>query len=449
MTKNQIIELTITDISVEGFGIAKYNDETYSDFVIFVKNALVGDIVDCKIVKVLKHYAFGIIDRIIEASPHRISTSCSSFSKCGGCSFLNCTYEEELRIKRNNIENLFKINYRSEYPSIQSVVPSPQITNYRNKVQYPVSPDGHFSFFSKHSHRTQNIDECILHPESFRQITLIVERFISEHNISCYDEEKNKGLIRYLYIRQAPETKETMVCIVINGSSIPHAEQLIQKLSVIPDVVSIFLNINKKNTNVILGPEFIHLWGKEFITDKLCGLSLNISPDSFYQINSKQTAQLYNYVKKAAKFNKNDILLDLYCGIGTIGLICSNEVKETIGVEIIPNAIKNAERNKKLNDIENASFICGDVKNIIDNIDQKPTCIIVDPPRKGLDEVTISTIKKILPEKLIYISCNPATLTRDLGIINSEHDYNILSIVPFDMFPRTCHVETVCLLTRK
>lgn len=449
LEKNLIVEVSVIDISNEGFGIAKYSDDTLNDFVIFIKNALVGDIVDCKIVKVLTHYAFGIIDRIIEPSPNRITPACPSFSKCGGCNFLNCTYEEELRIKKKNLENIFKINYGTDIPEISPVVPSPEITKYRNKVQYPISSDGHFSFFSKHSHRTQDVSGCVLHPELFKKISQIIENHIHKYNISCYDETRGSGLIRNLYIRQAPKTGETMVCLVVNGNDIPHKKQLVQELSLIPEIVSIYLNINRKDTNVVLGHEFILLWGKEYIVDNLCGLSFCISPDSFYQINSRQTEQLYNFVKESVPWDPDEVLLDLYCGIGTIGLTLAEKVKEVVGIEIVGNAVKNAERNKRINNMDNISFICNDVGKAINDLQKKPSSIIVDPPRKGLDGNTIQKIKEVLPKHLIYISCNPATLTRDLSIINSEKDYSITSITPFDMFPRTCHVECVTMMTKK
>lgn len=453
LNKNEKIELTIIDITFDGLGVGKYSDAEVSNFTVFVKNALIGDVIDCHIVKVLAHHAFGIIEKIIVPSVDRITPACKSFPKCGGCTFQNLSYQAELEYKKKNVIAAFNANYRKEYPQVDNTVPSPSITGYRNKVQYPISADGTFGFYAKKSHRTENVDGCILQPELFGEILTITEEFIKKYNISVYNEVTGTGLIRHLYLRQAPNTNETLVCIVINGKDLPHKQQLVSELIKIKEISSIILNINMQKTNVVLGRECRLLWGYDYITDELCGLKLRISPLSFYQINSKQAENIYKFAGEIAEITDKDVLLDLYCGTGTIGLSLAKRVKKIIGIEIIKSAIDNAIFNAEQNNISNAEFYCGDASDSIDIISKlddqsKPSIIIVDPPRKGLDEKTINTINTLLPEKLIYISCNPATQARDIALINNDNSYFINSITPFDMFPRTSHVETVILMSR-
>jgi len=452
--KNDKIELQITDVTFDGLGVAKYSDSEANSFVIFVKNAIIGDHIDCHITKVLAKHAYGIIDRIIQPSPDRINPACGSFTKCGGCTYLNTKYESELIYKHRAVKAAFRNNYAKPIPEIAPVVPSPQISGYRNKVQYPISQDGVFSFYAKRSHRPQRINGCLLQPECFEAITSAVENYISSHNVSCYNEETGNGLIKYLYIRRAPSTGETMVCIVINGKNLPHKEQLTTELSKIDGVTSIYMNINTAQTNVILGKECVLLWGSEYITDVLCGLKFRISPLSFYQINSQQAERIYTDVAKKAGIAKDDVLLDLYCGIGTIGLSLASKVKKVIGIEIVQSAVENAYDNAFINKIKNADFFCSDASNALKILTEgdketRPTAIIVDPPRKGLDAKTIAAVKEFKPRVLAYISCNPPTQARDLALINDNDEYEITDITPYDMFPRTGHVENLLILKRK
>lgn len=452
--KNDKIELQITDMTFDGLGVAKYSDKDTESFVIFVKNAIVGDHIDCHITKVLTKHAFGIIDKIIVPSPDRITPACPSFSKCGGCTYLNAKYEAELTYKRNAVVAAYRKNYPFPIPEISPIVPSAEIQEYRNKVQYPISQDGIFSFYAKRSHRVQKINGCILQPKCFETITSVVEKYIQTYNISRYDEESGKGLIRHLYIRRAPATGQIMICIVINGKELPHKAQLVAQLSKIENVTSIYYNVNMNKTNVVMGKECVLLWGQEHIVDELCGLKFRISPLAFYQINSTQAARIYTDVAERAGLTKDDVLLDLYCGIGTIGLTLANKVKDVVGVEIIQSAVENAYDNADLNGIKNATFFCSDAaktkKAFIDTeFEFKPSAIVVDPPRKGLDAETIQLIKDFAPKTMVYISCNPPTQARDLALINENGEYEIKEITPYDMFPRTGHVECLTILSRK
>ena len=455
LKKNDIVELTVTSMSFEGLGVARYSDEEVKDFVVFIHNAVVGDIVDSKIVKVLTRYAYAIIDKIISPSPDRINSLCGSFPKCGGCTYLNVSYESELKYKHACVVEAFKKNYPKCEVTPKEVVPSPKVQNYRNKVQYPISQDKKFGFYARHSHRNVVIEKCHLQDQAFEKIIHIIEEYIKIYHVPVYNEKTGEGLIRHLYLRRAPSTGEIMVCIVINGKTLPHKEQLTTMVSSCEGVKSICININLRRDNVILGRDSRVLWGEETITDELCGFKFKISPLSFYQVNTYQAEQLYNYVTENTGLKEDDIVLDLYCGIGTISLAVSRKVNKVIGVEVIDSAVTNACENAVINKIKNVEFYTSDVSNLkelFNNIPkmETPNVVIVDPPRKGLTERAIEAIKDINPEKIIYISCNPATQSRDLSILNSEeHLYEVKEIMPFDMFPRTGHVECVAVLERK
>ena len=469
LKKNDIIELTVTGMTYEGLGVARYNDEQLKDFVIFIHNAVVGDVISARIVKILKRYAYAILEMIITPSDDRTEPQCSSFPKCGGCSFLNVNYETELKYKYDFVNSAFK-KYHLEGIEPTAVVPSPQNINYRNKVQYPVGRNGRFGFYARQSHRVIPIGDCVLQDNDFSNIVKIVEDYISTYAVSCYNEETGEGLIRHLYIRKAPKTGKIMVCLVINGKTIPHKEQFTTLISAYSHVVSIYLNINTRFDNVILGRECILLWGNPEIEDFLNGLTFKISPLSFYQINGPQAEQIYKHIAENMGLTANDIVLDLYCGIGTIALSVAHKVKKVLGIEIIEEAVANAGENAAINNIKNALFYISDAsytQSIINDLPQneRPNVVIVDPPRKGLTDETIEAIKILAPDKIIYISCNPSTQAHDIALLNgtaceytsteliesqpsSVLKYEIKSITPFDMFPRTPHVETVVLMSR-
>ena len=442
MKKNDKIKLKIEDVTKEGHGIGRHDG-----MAIFIPGAATGDELEVLVLKVLKNYAFGKILNIITPSTDRVTPDCEVFSQCGGCAFRHINYEAELRIKTkfviDAIERIGKINTQ-----INPIIGADEIDFYRNKAQYPVGKNAETGFYALHSHRIIDCIDCRLSPPEFEKILQIFKKFIQQTNLTSHEKY---GLLRHIYIRKAMNTGEIMVCPVINGQKLPRADMLINMLSVIPSIKSIMLNINTKDTNVILGEKFIHLQGEPHITDILCGIKFRLSPKSFYQVNTAMTEVLYNLVKTHCECDKNMTIVDLYCGTGTIGLTLAKDVKQLIGVEIVKEAIKDAEHNKKINNINNTRFINADAAEAAKQLETegiKPDIIIIDPPRKGCDDNLIEPITKMNPKKIIYISCNPATLARDLSRFEAL-SYKTTEITPIDLFPRTAHVETVVLLSHK
>ncbi|PWM46176.1 MAG: 23S rRNA (uracil(1939)-C(5))-methyltransferase RlmD [Clostridiales bacterium] len=455
LKKNEIVKLTIDKMTFEGLGVAHYNDEECKNFAVFVHSATVGEILDCRVVKVLPKYAFAIPENFDLISDVRIEPSCKTYRRCGGCSFSHIIYPAEVSFKREFVEDAFHKNFHGNTCKIEDVISSPQEEFYRNKAQFPISPAGKCGFFAKNTHRIVEIEKCYLNDEAFDTIVETFEEYISKYKVSCYNEETGKGLLRHFCIRRAPKTGEIMIIVVVNGQDIPHKEQLTSALSEHEGVKSIYMNINTKNTNVILSRECRLLWGKETIRDELCGMFFDISPLSFYQVNSPQAENIYNYIKEILQLTKKDIVLDLYSGIGTIGLILSPEAKKVIGIEIVEQAVSNAAQNMLQNNVENYLLYLASASETRDILsllqpEDRPNIVVVDPPRKGLDDETIRAVININPEKFVYVSCNPATLARDLNtIISTDPSYKVKKIQPFDMFPRTTHVECVVLLSKE
>ena len=447
MVKNEEIILDITDVTAEGSGVGKHNS-----MAVFVPLTAVGDRAKVKILKVKKNYAYGKLLEIIEPSKDRIESDCPVFNRCGGCSFRHINYSAELRIKQNKVyEAIKRIGKVDMAP--EPILFSENSDNYRNKAQYPVNNEGKAGFYAFHSHRIIPCGCCRLQPEEFSRLMDICEGWISDRKISIYNEQEHKGLLRHLYFRKAEMTGEIMVTLVINGDKIPFADDLINKLrQAFPDSLkSLQLNINKKNTNVILGEECVVLYGEGYITDILCGIKVRLSPLSFYQVNRQMAEKLY---RKAAEYAKpqGKNIIDLYCGAGTIGLSMAKSAKSVIGVEIIPEAVEDAKFNAKQNNIENASFICGDAATLANELAEeniKADVVILDPPRKGCTEELINTVAKdFSPERVVYVSCDSATLARDIRVF-CELGYELTEYTPCDLFPRTAHVETVALLSRQ
>ena len=451
INKNDILQLSIIDVSSDGLGIGKFDG-----YVLFVPSAFVGDILEVKVVKTLKNYGFAIITDILTPSPDRIPSDCSVFGKCGGCSFRHISYSAECSMKekwvRDAMERLGGIT-----TPVSPILPSPTVDHYRNKAQFPaaLAQDGsiNFGFYSKRSHRLINSKEhCLLHPTVFSDIVSAVEDYCKASGITVYDEARHSGLLRHLFIRYGEATGEIMVCLVINGKDIPREKLLVSRLtSAVPNIKSIVLNINTKKTNEILGPKCKVLWGSPYISDILCGNRLNISPLSFYQVNRSCTELLYNTAFDIAGLSEKDVLLDLYCGIGSIGLSAANRVKSVIGVEIVPDAIEDAKLNAAQNNISNARFICADAKVAaasLLNEGLSPDIIVIDPPRKGCDEQVLNSISSMAPDRILMISCNPSTAARDAKAL-SALGYCVTKIQPVDMFPRTTHVECVVQLCRE
>lgn len=453
MKKNDEFQLEITGITAEGSGVGRKDG-----MAVFVANTAIGDTVLAHAIKVKKNYAVAKAMEIVTPSPDRIEPDCPVFSRCGGCVYRHISYEAELKIKQQRVEDAFR-RIGGLDVELQNIVGGDTRCFYRNKSQLPVGRENgktKIGFYSFHSHNIIDCNSCLLQPELFSQIAEEFRSWIDENNISVYDETAHSGLVRHLYIRSSEGCKETSVCVVINGKSLPHADSLWAKLSAI-GVTGLSININKEKTNVILGDNTKTLYGKPNITDTLLGKKFEISPLSFYQVNRKQTEKLYSIAAEYAALTPETVLLDMYCGVGTIGLTMADKVKELIGVEIVAPAVENAQKNAELNGITNARFICADAAVAAEKLEQegiKPNVIILDPPRKGCDEELIKTVAKMSPERIVYVSCDPATLARDCAVF-ATLGYEITKkegrhlITPVDMFPGTAHIETVCLLSQR
>ena len=448
LSKNNKIELTIDSLTSEGSGVGRYNG-----LAVFVRGTVPQDKIIAHIIKKSKNYAVGIIDKIIQPSPERIESDCPYSKKCGGCSFRHMTYDEELKYKKSRVqEALGRIGHIDI--EVDEIIGADDLTHYRNKAQYPVDiSDGEMyaGFYAYKSHRIIPCADCKLQPTEFEQGIKAFSKWIESENITSYNEQTGRGFLRHIYFRKGFATGEIMACAVINADSIPNSGLLISLLKENVDgLVSVAVNVNKEKTNVILGRETKIIWGEKNIKDKLLGKTFSISPDSFYQVNHNQCEKLYIKARELANLTGDEILLDLYCGVGTIGLTMADSVKQLVGIEIIPQAIENAKENAKINGITNAQFICADAPKgaeILKKQGIKPDVIILDPPRKGCDKSLFDTIEELSPKRIVYVSCDSATLARDLAILK-EKDYNIKKVTPVDMFPRTPHVECVVLLTK-
>lgn len=446
MKKNDEFLLDITDVTTEGNGIGKYEG-----MAVFVPLTAVGDKVKVRAIKVKKNYAIGKLIEIIFPSDDRTENDCNAFNKCGGCVFRHISYESECRIKENKVyEAIKRIGGVDIKP--QSIISAENIFGYRNKAQYPVSLEGKAGFYAFHSHRIIPCPDCKLQPLIFSEIVSVAEKWIKEKNISIYSEETHTGLLRHIYLRIAEATDEIMFTAVINGDKLPFSDELIENLKNVcgERLKSVQININKEDTNVILGNKCEVIYGEAFITDILCGVKIRLSPMSFYQVNRLMAEKLY---KKAAEYAEpqGKSIIDLYCGAGTIGLSMAKEAKNIIGVEIVPEAIEDAKHNALINSIENAEFICADASAAAKKLAHrkiKPDVVIVDPPRKGCSEELIKTITTdFCPDRVVYVSCDPATLARDIKIFD-EFGYKLVEYTPVDLFPRTSHCEVAAQLRR-
>ena len=448
--KNDIITLEITDISSDGNGVGKYEN-----IAVFVPMTAVGDVCKVKILKVLSSYCFGKVEEIVTPSADRIATECPNFAKCGGCDFLHINYEAEKRAKTNFVKNCFERIGKIDAP-VYDCKSCDKVHRYRNKAQFPVRKDENnkaiTGFFAQRSHRIIPSSDCLLQPTLLNEIAEYIIDRMNTLGIKAYDEEKFTGLIRHIYFRYGEVTDQLMVCLVSTKKKVWKLDVLVKDLvEKYPMIATVVLNINDKNTNVILGEENIVLYGNETIEDVLCGVKITLSPHSFYQVNREGAENLYTIAKQSLKLTKDDILLDLYCGAGTIGLSMAKDVKTLVGVEIIPEAIENAKENAKNNGINNARFICSDAGQAAQLLVKegfRPTAIVLDPARKGCDENTLDAVVTMSPSRIAMISCNPSTAARDCKYL-AEHGYKVEFVQPFDMFPRTKHCECVVLLNKK
>lgn len=448
LKKNDIINLNITAMSSEGSGIGRTED----GLAVFVPMSAVGDELSVRILKVKKTLAYGRIEEIIKPSADRIDSVCKVSRLCGGCVYNHICYEAELAYKEKRVADAIS-RIGGIDTKINPILGGETSCRYRNKAQIPVGLGADskvaMGFFSRHSHRIVDSMDCMLQPEIFLTASKILRTFIEENNISVYDELTHTGLVRHLYLRYGEASDELMICLVINGDEIPCEADLVNRFtSELPNVKSIIINSNKEKTNVIVGEKFRTVFGADYITDELCSLRFLISPQSFYQVNRTQAERLYSIAKDYACLEGNETLIDLYCGTGTIGLSMAKACKELVGVEIVPKAIEDAKKNAINNGITNARFICADAKDAaaqLENEGVKPDVVILDPPRKGCDAELIGTVASMNPERIVYVSCDPATLARDLKIF-AEKGYITQEVTPVDMFPRTAHVESVARL---
>ena len=451
MKKNEEYIVDIIDNGYEGEGIAKIDN-----FTIFIPGAIKGEKVKVVIVKVTSSFAYGKILEILEKSPDRVEDiDCSTYKRCGGCNLRHINYNKTLELKKNTVQNLVNKSLKNKV-EVKDTIGMKNPFNYRNKAQYPVGLDKQgnpvIGVFANRTHEVIQIQECMIQNKQSETIAKYICEFAKENNISVYNEETRKGLLRHIVIKVGVKTNEIMCVLVLNGREINNESKLVKELTQkFPNIKTIVKNINMQNTNVILGKENINIYGDGYIYDKLGDYTFKISPLSFYQINPIQTEKLYNLALEKAELTGKEILFDLYCGIGTIGIFMANKAKEVYGIEIVEQAIEDAKENCKINNINNAKYYAGDTEKLLTDLLETqniiPDVVVVDPPRKGLDRTTIENIKNIKAKKVIYISCNPATLVRDLSYL--EDKYEIKEIQPVDMFPFSHHVENISVLNLK
>jgi 23S rRNA (uracil1939-C5)-methyltransferase len=448
--KNKEYIVDIIDNGFEGEGIAKIDN-----FTIFVPGAIEGEKVKILIVKVLSSHAFGKIIEIIKKSKTRQEVDCETYKRCGGCNMRHIKYEDTLKMKQNAVQSLVNKTLKNKI-EVKSTIGMERPFHYRNKAQYPLGTNKEgepiIGVFANRTHEVIPIQKCLIQNEESEEIAKYILQFIKDNNISIYNEETGKGLFRHIVIKVGIKTNEIMCILVINGKEIPKEENLISNLvEKYLNIKTIVKNINTKKTNVILGKENINIYGNGYIRDVLGDYTFKISPLSFYQVNPIQAEKLYNIGVESAKITSDDVVFDLYCGIGTISLFMAKHAKKVYGVEIVEQAIEDANESSKLNNIENVEFIVGDTEKILDDLIHNkkiiPNVVMVDPPRRGLDNNSIENILKIRPDRFVYISCNPATLIRDLS--KFEDFYEIKEIQPVDMFPFTSHCEVVACLKLK
>ena len=459
MQKDTILQITIEDMTEQGEGIGHADGYT-----LFVRDAVIGDIAEVKVIKAKKNYGYGKLLRILTPSPHRENPRCPAAGPCGGCQLQAMDYESQLAFKRKKVEgHLQRIGgFDVTGGLVRPVLGMDNPWEYRTKCQVPVrrAKDGHIAmgFYAGHSHRIVETERCFLGTPVNEQILGILRRHMESYHIEPYEEETGRGLVRHVLIRSGRATGEIMVCIVINGKAIPHADVLCRELMRIPGMTSVSLNINTGRDNVILGREVKNLAGTETITERIGTLSYVLSPLSFFQVNPVQTEKLYGKALEFAELTGQETVWDLYCGAGTISLFLAQRAKQVYGVEIVPEAVENARGNARINGIVNTEFYTGKAEEVFPEVCERhiretgtplhADVVVVDPPRKGCDEKLLTAILSMCPDRIVYVSCDSATLARDLKILCAEGNYALRKVQPVDMFPQTVHVETVVLLSR-
>ena len=449
--KNDLVTLEIEDCGIDGEGIGKADG-----FTVFVKDAVIGDTVTAKIIKAKKNYGYGRLMEVLKPSPYRVEPKCEFARQCGGCQLQALSYDQQLVFKTNKVKgHLERIGGFTDIP-MEPIIGMDELFHYRNKAQFPVgrNKEGKIvtGFYAGRTHNIIENRDCALGVAENKEVLDRVIAHMEKYGIEPYNEATGKGLVRHVLIRYGYFTKEVMVCLILNGNKIPKEELLVKSLCEIPGMTSITINVNKKHSNVILGEEIRLLWGQEYITDRIGDISYQISPLSFYQVNPMQTQKLYAKALEYADLHGEETVWDLYCGIGTISLFLAQKAKFVRGVEIVPAAIENAKENAKLNGLENTEFFVGKAEEVLPREYKKngvyADVIVVDPPRKGCDETLLETMIEMNPDRIVYVSCDSATLARDLKYL-CERGYELRKVCPVDQFGMTVHVETVVLLSHK
>ena len=453
LQKNQLLTLRIERLSNDGSGVAHSSEGE----AVFVPGTAPGDEAQVRIVKDYGRYAFGILDKLLTPSPDRIPVDCAVAGPCGGCSLRHLDYAAELRAKQESVADAFRRIGGLDVPVLDAL-PSPEVDRYRNKVQFPVGRDKDgapcIGFYAGRTHRIVPCPDCKLQPGVLNDIGNTLCAFFAAHGIQPYDEERGKGLVRHIFLRRGAHSGQIMVCLVCTRPKLPHSDELVALLrEKFRDIATILINVNAKKTNVILGEESVTLYGPGCIEDTLCGVPVRLGPLSFYQVNTLAAERLYGVAAEYAQLEPDDVLLDLYCGMGTIGLSMVGHCRELIGVEIIPEAIDSAKANAaRMGDAVAAKsrFFCADAGEAAARLAAeglRPDVIMLDPPRKGCDETTLSAVVQMSPRRVVYVSCNPSTAARDAAWLG-QHGYRAEKVQPVDLFPRTKHVETICLLSK-
>lgn len=455
LKKNMLCRIEITDLNNLGYGVGRFDGQ-----VVFVAGAVDGDVVEARIIRVASGYAVARTEKLLTPSPHRVEPPCSAVG-CGGCAYLRVGEEHERVLKENSVRAAFVKHGLSDVEVLPLRWAGARLY-YRNKAQYPVAPtqDGGcvIGFYAPRSHRVVSAEDCPLQDKAFVPIVRELHRLFDLYHIPAYDEKTGKGLVRHIYLRSGRVSGELLLTLVINGDALPHADEIVAALrEAFPKLVGILLNINRADTNVICGDTYLTLYGKDHLSDTLCGVDLSIAPDAFYQVNHEAAELLYTVAREAADLRGDELLLDLFCGIGSIGLSMAHSVRELIGVEVVESAVVCARENAAQNGIENASFYCGDAGDaagILAAAERergeaiRPDVVILDPPRRGCDPALLAFLGRLAPSRIVYVSCNPDTLARDTVALIAE-GYRPGPVTPVNMFPMTGHVETIVCLTRK
>ena len=446
LTKNQIYEATVTDYTSEGQGVAHIDG-----CAVFIPNAIAGEVYKVRIEVAKKNWAAGKIVEILEKSPHRVNRECPVAKLCGGCDFWHMDYDEESRLKAERVKTCLNRLGGESLESVE-ILSAPTCYGYRNKAQYPVAAKkgrAFAGFFKAGTHEVVENKRCLILPEETDAVKDAVMDYVNQYRITAYDEVSHTGLLRHIYVRRGAVSGQILVCLAVNGRKLPRIEELLKRLQKIEGFTTLVLSVNTKKGNAVLGDEFITLHGPGYIEDTLCGLTFRLSPRSFYQVNHHQAQRLYEAAISQAEITKEDTVLDLYCGVGTITLCMASAAGKVIGVEVIPQAVEDAKDNARRNGIENAEFFCGDAGQAALELEKqgiKADVVVVDPPRKGLNADTIEALHRFAPRRIVYVSCDPATLARDVALLK-ERGYVLKNALAADLFPRCSHVESiVCLI---